>query len=66
MLQKLEEKDETAVEIKENFSSLQQEVDVKTKKLKKVKLFWSLSVYLSSLRYTLYAEHKEPNKLTNI
>ncbi len=61
MLQKLEEKDETAVEIKENFSSLQQEVDVKTKKLKKVWLFWSLSVYLSSLRYALYAKLKEPN-----
>ena len=36
MQQKLEEQDESAVEIKENFSSLQQEVDVKTKKLKKV------------------------------
>ncbi|XP_065072197.1 kinesin-II 95 kDa subunit-like [Rhopilema esculentum] len=36
MQQKLEEQDESAVEIKENFSSLQQEVDVKTKKLKKL------------------------------
>ena len=36
MQQKLEEQDESAVEIKENFSSLQQEVDVKSKKLKKV------------------------------
>eukprot|EP00794_Sanderia_malayensis_P017022 gene17022-18736_t len=36
MLQRLEEKDESAVEIKESFSSLQQEVDVKTKKLKKL------------------------------
>ena len=37
MQQKLEEKDENTVEIKETFSSLQQEVDSKTKKLKKVK-----------------------------
>lgn len=36
MQQKLEEKDENTVEIKETFSSLQQEVDSKTKKLKKV------------------------------
>ena len=37
MAQKLEEQEENALEIKENFSSLQQEVDIKTKKLKKVK-----------------------------
>ena len=37
MQQKLEEKDENTVEIKETFTSLQQEVDTKTKKLKKVK-----------------------------
>ena len=36
MLQSLEKQEETAVEIKETFNSLQQEVDVKTKKLKKV------------------------------
>jgi len=36
MQQKLEEQDESTVEIKENFSSMQQEVDVKTKKLKKL------------------------------
>ena len=41
MQQKLEEQDESAVEIKENFSSLQQEVDVKTKKLKKVGVFFN-------------------------
>lgn len=35
MQQKLEEKDENTLEIKETFSSLQQEVDMKTKKLKK-------------------------------
>ena len=39
MQQKLEEKDENTVEIKETFSSLQQEVDSKTKKLKKVGVF---------------------------
>ena len=36
MQQKLEEKDENTVEIKETFTSLQQEVEIKTKKLKKV------------------------------
>ncbi|XP_066916698.1 kinesin-II 95 kDa subunit-like [Clytia hemisphaerica] len=34
--QRLEQEEENAVEIKENYSSLQQEVDVKTKKLKKL------------------------------
>ncbi|XP_076471036.1 kinesin-like protein KIF3B isoform X2 [Babylonia areolata] len=34
--QKLEEKEESAVEIKETYNSLQQEVEVKTKKLKKM------------------------------
>lgn len=37
--QKLDEKEENAVEIKGNYTSLQQEVDSKTKKLKKVNLF---------------------------
>uniref|UniRef100_T1J1J4 Kinesin-like protein n=1 Tax=Strigamia maritima TaxID=126957 RepID=T1J1J4_STRMM len=36
MQQKLEEQEDTAVEIKETFSSLQQEVEIKTKKLKKL------------------------------
>ncbi|KAF6029688.1 KIF3C [Bugula neritina] len=36
MLQSLEKQEETAVEIKETYNSLQQEVDVKTKKLKKL------------------------------
>ena len=36
MQQKLEEKEETAIEFGEKYQSLQQEVDVKTKKLKKV------------------------------
>ena len=39
MQQKLEEKEESAVEIKETYNSLQQEVEVKTKKLKKVYIF---------------------------
>ncbi|KAK6191357.1 hypothetical protein SNE40_003070 [Patella caerulea] len=34
--QKLEEKEESAVELQETYASLQQEVDVKTKKLKKL------------------------------
>lgn len=37
MQQKLEEKEETAINMQETFTSLQQEVEVKTKKLKKVK-----------------------------
>ncbi|XP_022236028.1 kinesin-II 95 kDa subunit-like, partial [Limulus polyphemus] len=36
MLQKLEVQEETALEIRETYSSLQQEVEVKTKKLKKL------------------------------
>lgn len=40
MAQRLEQEEENAVEIKENYSSLQQEVDVKTKKLKKVLTRW--------------------------
>lgn len=36
MQQKLEEKEESAVELQETYVSLQQEVEVKTKKLKKV------------------------------
>ena len=42
MEQKLEEKDENTGEIKETFSSLQQEVESKTKRLKKVSLLGSL------------------------
>ena len=36
MQEKLQEKEETALGLQENFVSLQQEVDIKTKKLKKV------------------------------
>jgi len=36
MKQKLEEQEETALNITETYNSLQQEVDIKTKKLKKV------------------------------
>ena len=35
--QKLEEQEETALNITETYNSLQQEVEIKTKKLKKVK-----------------------------
>ena len=36
MKQKLEEQEETALNIAETYNSLQQEVEIKTKKLKKV------------------------------
>ena len=63
MQQKLEEKDENTVEIKETFTSLQQEVDSKTKKLKKVKKKKVNGIQsrfpewpsLQRFRYTLYA-----------
>lgn len=35
--QQMESQDEETLELKETYSSLQQEVDIKTKKLKKVK-----------------------------
>lgn len=38
MQQQMESRDEETLELKETYSSLQQEVDVKTKKLKKVGL----------------------------
>ena len=38
MLQKLEEKDGESFQMKETHSSLQEEVDNKTKKLKKVRM----------------------------
>ena len=59
MQQKLEEKDENTLEIKETFSSLQQEVDSKTKKLKKVSLFG-----LENAESVL-PNCKKPNKQTN-
>lgn len=39
MQQKLEAHEETALEMQETYASLQQEVEVKTKKLKKVRYF---------------------------
>lgn len=36
MQQKLDAQEESALEIRETFSSLQQEVEIKTRKLKKV------------------------------
>ncbi|EDO40836.1 predicted protein [Nematostella vectensis] len=47
MLQKLEAKDEDTIEIKDTYSNLQQEVDVKTKKLKK--LFMKLQTIKSEI-----------------
>ena len=53
MQQKLEEKDESTVEIKETFTSLQQEVDSKTKKLKKVRLFVLANLCLHNAHHFL-------------
>ena len=39
ILQQLEKKEESTLEIKETFTSLQEEVDLKTKKLNKVDIF---------------------------
>lgn len=39
----MESRDEETLELKETYSSLQQEVDIKTKKLKKVKEHDSMS-----------------------
>ena len=61
MAQKLEEQEENALEIKENFSSLQQEVDIKTKKLKKVetiKFIVCISCSKMCLKFYLSGESK--------
>jgi kinesin family protein 3/17 len=42
MQQKLEKKEETTVEMQETYQSLQQEIEVKTKKLKKVGIYRDL------------------------
>lgn len=58
---KLEEKEESAVEIKETYNSLQQEVEVKTKKLKK--LFGKLQATKAEI-HDLQEEHtKERQEL---
>ncbi len=49
MKQKLENKDETTLELQNTFSSLQQEVEIKTKKLKKVRNRQHCFVILSGL-----------------
>lgn len=46
MQQQVESRDEETLELKETYSSLQQEVDIKTKKLKKVE-----TVVLKTGRY---------------
>lgn len=61
MQQKLEEKDENTVEIKETFSSLQQEVDSKTKKLKK--LFVKLQTIRSEIADQQEAHIQERQEL---
>lgn len=61
MEQKLEEKDENTVEIKETFSSLQQEVDSKTKKLKK--LFIKLQTIRSEIADQQEAHIRERQEL---
>jgi len=43
MKQKLDEQEESALNITETYNSLQQEVDVKTKKLKKVNNLFLIS-----------------------
>jgi hypothetical protein len=54
MQQKLEEKEESAVEIKETYNSLQQEVEVKTKKLKKVRQFRYQFFYFIVTHFTYF------------
>lgn len=54
MQQQMESRDEETLELKETYSSLQQEVDVKTKKLKKVGL---LAVSRMELLYAPAGAH---------
>lgn len=61
MQQKLEEKDENTLEIKETFSSLQQEVESKTKKLKK--LFTKLQTVRSEIADLQEAHIRERQEL---
>ncbi|XP_044174790.1 kinesin-II 95 kDa subunit-like [Acropora millepora] len=64
MQQKLEEKDENTLEIKETFSSLQQEVDMKTKKLKK--LFAKLQTIRSEITDLQEAHIRERQELEQV
>lgn len=64
MQQKLEEKDENTSEIKETFSSLQQEVDMKTKKLKK--LFAKLQTIRSEITDLQEAHIRERQELEQV
>ena len=52
MLQQLEKKEEKALNLQENYVSLQQEVDIKTKKLKKV------TDYVGLLLGKIYRENR--------
>lgn len=47
MQQLMFDQDEETVELKETYSTLQQEVELKTKKLKKVKLAFNITGHLS-------------------
>lgn len=49
MKQKLEKREESALEAQESYTSLRQEVDIKTKKLKKVYLLSYFGIGSSSL-----------------
>lgn len=48
------EQDEETVELKETYSTLQQEVELKTKKLKKVMLGFSLVNNLNKISWQLH------------
>lgn len=56
MQQEVECRDEETLELKETYSSLQQEVDIKTKKLKKVQKKWF------GLAASLVSNYVQPNK----
>ena len=51
MQQQVENRDEETLELKETYSSLQQEVDIKTKKLKKVAHLLSPSTFVGLLLF---------------
>lgn len=55
MQQQMESRDEETLELRETYTSLQQEVDIKTKKLKKVDTTHSFGVHQhTALLLTLY------------
>ena len=58
MLQKLEEKDGESFQMKETHSSLQEEVDIKTKKLKKVQYVSELLGSAAPVAQTVRGQHE--------